>query len=109
MIQRIYSPDKIMRHPLKIFREIWRDLSCSKEIAIRLFIRDIKAQYRRSFLGVIWAVITPVAMAAGLVLARGSGVISIGETTLPYTAYVIVSMVLWQTFVESLLSPLDVL
>lgn len=48
----------------------------------------------------------PVITAFGLVLARNTGVVNIGETNLPYPAYVMFSMALWQTFVEALNGPL---
>ncbi|MEO1621695.1 MAG: ABC transporter permease [Cyanobacteria bacterium J06632_3] len=70
-------------------------------------IRDIKAQYRQSFLGLLWAFIPPVVTAVGLTYAQSSGVVSLGETDLPYPAYVVFSMALWQTFVESLSGPIS--
>ena len=44
--------------------------------------------------------------ALGLVFARNTGVVNIGETALPYPAHVMFSMALWQTFVEALNGPI---
>jgi lipopolysaccharide transport system permease protein len=85
---------------------MWRDLLASRELAWRLLVRDISAQYRQSLLGAFWAFIPPVVTALGLVLARNSGVVNIPETDLPYPAYVMFSMALWQTFVEALNGPI---
>lgn len=68
--------------------------------------RNINAQYRQSFLGVFWAFIPPILAAVGLTFARDSGVVNIPDTELPYAAYVMFSMTLWQTFVESLTGPI---
>ena len=48
-------------------------------------------------------------MAAGLLMARNANVINISETNLPYAAYVMLSMMLWQTFTESLMAPITAL
>jgi lipopolysaccharide transport system permease protein len=84
-----------------------RDLLASRELAWQLMVRDISAQYRQSFLGIFWAVIPPIVMAAGFTLASNSKVIAIGATDLPYPAYVMFSMTLWQTFVEALNAPVQ--
>jgi lipopolysaccharide transport system permease protein len=84
-----------------------RDLLISRELAWRLMVRDISAQYRQSFLGIFWAFVPPIVAAAGLTLASQAKVLNLGETDLPYPAYVMFSMALWQTFVESLNGPVQ--
>ncbi|WP_293090785.1 ABC transporter permease [Moorena sp. SIOASIH] len=96
-----------MRHPLQLFQEMRRDLLASRELAWRLLVRDISAQYRQSLLGIIWAFIPPIVTAIGFTLAKSNGVINVGSTGLPYPAYVMFSMTLWQTFVETLNGPVQ--
>jgi lipopolysaccharide transport system permease protein len=84
-----------------------RDLLASRELAWHLLIRDIRATYRQSLLGVFWAFIPPIVMAAGFTLANNSKIISVGATEIPYPAYVMFSMTLWQTFVEALNAPVQ--
>lgn len=98
----IYTPESRIRHPVILLKEIWHDILASRDLAWRLMLRDIKAQYRQSFLGILWAFIPPIFTAIGLTLANNAQVINIGATDLPYPAYVMFSMVLWRTFVESL-------
>ena len=102
-----YSSESRLRHPKRLFQEMWRDLLASRELAWQLLVRDIKAQYRQSLLGLFWAFIPPIATAIGLTLANNAQVISIGKTDLPYPAYVMFSMALWQTFVEALNGPIQ--
>jgi lipopolysaccharide transport system permease protein len=83
-----------------------QDLLASRELAWRLMVRDLRAQYRQSLLGLGWAFIPPILTALGLVIARNSGVVNIGPTDLPYPVYVVFSMALWQTFGEALTGPL---
>jgi lipopolysaccharide transport system permease protein len=84
-----------------------RDLLASRELAWRLMVRDIRAQYRQSFLGILWAFIPPIVTAVGFTLAANAEVVNIGVTDLPYPAYVMFSMTLWQTFVEALNGPIQ--
>lgn len=105
----VYTPESRIRHPLRLFREMGRDLIASRELAWRLLVRDISAQYRQSLLGVVWAFVPPVITAAGLVVARDVGAVNIAQTDIAYPAYVMFSMSLWQTFSESLNGPIAAL
>lgn len=103
----VYTPESKLKHPLHLARLMGRDLLASRELAWRLLVRDISAQYRQSFLGIFWAFIPPIVTALGLTLANNAEVISVGETDLPYPAYVMFSMALWQTFVEAVNGPVQ--
>jgi lipopolysaccharide transport system permease protein len=102
----VYTPESKLRHPLDLFKEMWHSLLASRELAWQLLLRDLKAQYRQSFLGFFWAFVPAIATGIGLTLANNAKIINIGETDLPYPAYVMFSMTLWQTFVESINSPI---
>jgi lipopolysaccharide transport system permease protein len=102
----VYTSESRIRHPLQLFKEMGRDLLASRELAWRLLVRDISAQYRQSLFGVLWAFLPPIITAAGLLVARNAGAVNIGDTEIPYPAYVMFSMALWQTFVESLSGPI---
>ena len=90
-----------------LFKLMWRDLLASRELAWRLLIKDISAKYRQSFLGIFWAIIPSIVTAVGFSLAKSGGVVNLGDTDLPYPAYVMFSMTLWQTFVEALQGPVQ--
>ncbi|MUG98078.1 ABC transporter permease [Scytonema sp. UIC 10036] len=103
----IYTPESQLRRPIDLFKQMWRDLLASRELAWRLMVRDITAQYRQSFLGVAWAFLPPIVMAVSFTLANDANVINVGKTDIPYPAYVIFSTALWQTFVEALNGPVQ--
>lgn len=96
-----------LRRPRRLLQAMVIDLLASRELAWRLLIRDLSAQYRQSLLGFFWAFIPPLAVALGLTLASDAEIITFQETDLPYTAYVMLSTVIWQTFVESLQGPVQ--
>jgi lipopolysaccharide transport system permease protein len=103
----VYSAESQVKHPIHLVQLMGQDLLNSRELAWRLLIRDIKAQYRQSFLGFLWAFIPPIITALGFMLAKNNGIVNIGETNLPYPAYVMISTALWQTFAESLTLPIQ--
>lgn len=102
-----YTPDSELRHPKRLIRQMWSDLRASRELAWLLMVRDISAHYRQSFLGFAWAFLPPLVTAVGFTLAGNAKVINVAATSLPYPAYVIFSMILWQTFVEALNGPVQ--
>ena len=102
-----HTPESQIRHPRLLIRQMFRDLLASRELAWQLLVRDIRAKYRQSFLGIFWAIIPAIVTAVGFSIAKSGGVISLGETDLPYPAYVMFSMTLWQTFVEALQAPIQ--
>ena len=103
----IYTTESDLRHPIRLLKQMGHDLLASRELAWRLMVRDISAQYRQSFFGIAWAFIPPIAMAAGFTLASNANVINVGNTDIPYPAYVMFSTALWQTFTEALNSPVQ--
>jgi len=102
-----YTPDSSLRRPGQLLRQMGRDLLASRELAWRLMVRDISAQYRQSALGLFWAFVPPIAMAVGFTFASQSNIIQPGVTDIPYPAYVMFSTSLWQTFVEAINGPIQ--
>lgn len=103
----VYTPDSLLRRPRFLLWTMWRDLLASRELAWRLMVRDISAQYRQAFLGVAWAFIPPIAMAVGFTLAKDANVFTVGETDIPYPAFVMFNTALWQTFVDAATGPVQ--
>ncbi len=106
--QVVYTSEPLLRQPRQFLLSMWHDLLASRELAWRLMIRDINAQYRQSFLGYFWAFFPPIATALVFVVLNSKKIISIGETPIPYPAFVLFGTVLWQVFVDSLNAPLNV-
>ncbi len=105
----IYTPESQLKNPWLLGKLMWRDLIASRELAWRLLIRDINAQYRQSALGFFWAIVPAIITALGFTFAKNNGIVNIGDTELPYPVYVMFSTTLWQTFVEALNAPIQAL
>ncbi|HEU5257568.1 MAG TPA: hypothetical protein VFU28_16355 [Vicinamibacterales bacterium] len=102
----VYTPESPLRQPRKFARELISDLWGSRELAWRLFVRDLRAQYRASLLGYVWVFLPPLVAGLPFVYLNSAGVISVGDTPIPYAAYAMVGAIIWQTFVDALNSPL---
>jgi lipopolysaccharide transport system permease protein len=103
----IYTPDSFLTNPLKLAREMLHDLAASRELAWRLTVRDLSAQYRQTFLGFIWAVILPLANTLVWIFLSRSGVVNVSDTALPYPVYVFTGTMLWAILMDALNAPLQ--
>jgi lipopolysaccharide transport system permease protein len=104
---RVYTPDSSLASPRKMMRDMFRDLLAGRDLAWRLTVRDIVAGHRQAFLGMLWVLITPLANTIIWIFLRGAGVVSVGETALPYPLYVFAGTMLWAILVESINAPLQ--
>jgi lipopolysaccharide transport system permease protein len=102
----VYSPESPVRYPGRLLAAMFRDLAASRELAWRLFVRDISAQYRQSILGYVWAFVPPLVASLPFVFLNSQGIVKISGTPIPYAAFAMIGTILWQTFVDSLSSPL---
>jgi lipopolysaccharide transport system permease protein len=102
----VYTPESPLRHPRKFVGDMISDAWFSRELAWRLFVRDLNAQYRTSMLGYFWVFLPPLVASVPFVYLNSAGVVRMGETPIPYAAYAMVGAVIWQTFVDALNSPL---
>ncbi|MDP3817156.1 ABC transporter permease [Pseudomonas sp.] len=103
----IYTPASSLRHPAKLVGEMFYDLWRGRELAWRLAVRDISAQYRQAALGVLWAFILPLANTVTWLFLNSAGIVSVGETVLPYAVYVFTGTMLWAIFMDALNAPLQ--
>ena len=104
-----YTPASQVRSPAGLLQAMWRDLLAGRELAWRLAVRDISAQYRRSLLGVFWGFIPPLVSASVFIVLQHRRVVNIPDPGMPYTLFVIVGTALWQSFVDAVNAPLKVM
>lgn len=106
--KRIYTSHSNLRRPWHMIRDILQDIRRGQDLAKRLTIRDIKALYRQSALGFLWAFIIPIANTVTWIFLNSTGIISLGESTdLPYPVYVFTGTMIWAMFLESMQSPIN--
>ncbi|WP_418511568.1 ABC transporter permease [Corallibacter sp.] len=82
------------------------DMYRSRFLARQLAERDIKAQYRQSYLGILWAFVTPLATAAVWIFLNNSGTVRLSDTGVPYPVYAFSGTLIWSIIVASINSPM---
>ncbi len=95
---KIYEPNRNAKLGFAIWKEMFLELVQSRELVMRFAIRDIIANYKQSILGVLWVFIMPLFTVATFVYLNYSGVFNIGETSIPYPAYALLGVTIWQIF-----------
>ncbi len=101
---RVYQKEN-NRSISKLLKDSLKDIWSSRFLSRQLAERDIKAQYRQSYLGIIWAFITPLATAAVWIFLNISGTIRITDTGIPYPIYAFSGTLLWSILTEAINSP----
>jgi lipopolysaccharide transport system permease protein len=102
----VYTPESRLRDPGKLVRGALEDLLASRELAWRLFVRNISARYRQTLLGYVWAFLPPIVTTVVFLFLRRSGLFTVGDTVVPYAVFLLTGLVLWQTFADAIRSPL---
>jgi len=102
----VYTPEPLLSSPGKLLRSMCRDLLASRELAWRLTVRDIRARYRQSALGILWAFLPPIATTVIFVILKRQGATNVADTNIPYPAFLMISTVFWQLFTRSLNAPM---
>lgn len=103
---RIYTPESELANPHRLWREMWRDLWDGRELAWRLAVRDISAQYRQSALGILWALISPLSTTAVWLFLNTANLVQVAETGIPYPVFVFTGTLLWSILIDSFNAPL---
>ncbi len=106
--ETVYTPDPMNRRPIAAAMEMLRDLKACRGLARQLLIRNLSARYRQTLLGYVWAIIPAIAMTVTFTLLRSSAILRLGETGIPYSAYVMTGTLLWAAFDGAIKVPLRV-
>ena len=101
----IYTPESPLKNPARLLHEMFRDLLASRELAWRLFVRNLSAQYRQTFLGYVWAFLPPLVASTTFIFLNSQGIVQIKTEGIPYPAFAMMGALLWQVFVDAIQSP----
>ncbi|MEM9411632.1 MAG: ABC transporter permease [Planctomycetota bacterium] len=105
----VYSSTSEIRRPLNLLVEIFRGFYDGRELAWRIFVRNLNGLYRQTLLGLFWAFLPPLANTAIWIFLRSQNVFEIGETNVDSTVYILTGMILWQAFIDAFQAPMDVM
>ena len=104
-----YSAKSEISNPLSLIRGMLRDFSAGRELAGRLFVRNLRGLYRQTLLGLFWAFLPPIVNTAFWVFLREADVFDTGKMPINSTIFILTGMIFWQAFIEAFQMPIDVI
>jgi lipopolysaccharide transport system permease protein len=107
LAERTYSPEPLLGNPVKLFKALFADIMAGRELAWRLFVRDLSAQYRQTCLGYVWAFLPPLVASLTFIFLNSQGIVEIDTGTIPYPAFAMMGTLLWQGFVDAVTGPVQ--
>ncbi|NGX84153.1 ABC transporter permease [Aequorivita sp. KMM 9714] len=106
METKVYQKENNL-HLGKLLVDSLKDIRRSRFLSFQLAKRDIQAQYRQSYLGIIWAFVTPLATAFVWIFLNSSGTVQLTDTGIPYPVYAFSGTLLWSVITEAINSPIS--
>ncbi|MBD0833083.1 ABC transporter permease [Aestuariibaculum sediminum] len=103
---RIYQKENNISF-LKLLKASLKDVYGSRFLAKQLTIRDIKARYRQSYFGFLWAFIMPLTTAFIWVFLNGTGTVKLSDTGIPYPVYAFSGTLIWSIITGAINAPLS--
>lgn len=96
MREFVYFPNQRKRLGLiETWYVIAKHMWASRELIFQLFRRDFIMQYRKSYLGWGWLILSPIIGIVSWALLNSTGVLQPGEVGIPYPAYALISSSIW--------------
>ncbi|WP_395738627.1 ABC transporter permease [Prosthecobacter sp.] len=107
LAERTYSPEPLLGNPLRLIKAMFADIMAGRELAWRLFVRDLSAQYRQTYFGYVWAFLPPLVASLTFIFLNSQGIVEIDTGTVPYPAFAMMGTLLWQGFVDAVTGPVQ--
>lgn len=104
-----YSSRSELRNPIQLLGNIFRAFYEGRELAWRIFVRNLSGLYRQTLLGLFWAFLPPLANTAIWIFLKSQNVFEMGDTGVDSSVYILTGMILWQAFIEAFQIPTSLL
>ncbi|MCC7284140.1 MAG: ABC transporter permease [Acetobacteraceae bacterium] len=98
----VYEPQALLGGFARTLRTAAQELRASRYLIWKLFVRDFHVQFRQKIFGYFWTIIAPFFAVFGFVLLHAAGILSPGDTGVPYPLYVFVGLTTWGTLASTI-------
>jgi lipopolysaccharide transport system permease protein len=96
-----YTPNLHLKYRfISHWIEILHDLKAYRSLIGRFVYVGLTQQYKKSFLGASWILLSPLISVLLWVLLNASGMFNPGSTPVPYVGFVFISNVIWNFFIS---------
>lgn len=97
-----------IRKPGQLLKDMFFDLMASRELAWRLFLRDVSSQYRQTMLGYAWAIAPPLLTSLIFVLMHSAKILKVEDVSISYPLYVLSGTMFFGIFSDAVNAPLRI-
>jgi lipopolysaccharide transport system permease protein len=91
----------------KTLKKIYKEFPVAHALGFRFAERNIRARYRQSLLGVLWALVPPLATAAIWIFLNQKNIVTLNHTGSNYPLFVITGTMLWSVFSTAVIQPIQ--
>lgn len=91
----------------RTLKAIGKEFPVAHALGFRFAQRNIRARYRQSLLGILWALIPPLATAAIWIFLNQKNIVSLHHTGSNYALFVITGTMLWSIFSNAVTMPIQ--
>lgn len=109
MTEQYFSAESEALQLKRVLRNMLAGLLGSRYIAYRLVVKDVKAGYAKSALGMMWDLVDPLIVGLIFWTLMRYRVLTPGKLEMPYAIFVIYGLLLYTTFCEAVIMSVDVL
>ena len=88
-------------------KKIGREFPVAHALGFRFAQRNIRARYRQSLFGVLWALVPPLATAAIWIFLNQRNIVTLNHTGSNYALFVITGTMLWSVFSTAVIMPIQ--
>ena len=106
---QIYTAESQVKNFSSVVRSMFHGMHGARYVSYRLFLKDVKAEYSKSTFGMLWDFVDPLVFAGIFYTLERMGFFNRGNIEMPYPVFIVYGFLLYQTFMESVTLPLDIL
>ncbi len=104
----VYDSKSASSSFIKNIKNIFNNIKSDYYIAYRLAKKDVKSKYSKSYIGLIWDFLEPIALATVFIFLHKSKFLNTEDLTMSYSIFVIYGLLMWQIFNDTLLQSLEI-
>ena len=91
----------------KTLKAIGKEFPVAHALGFRFAERNIRARYRQSLLGIVWALLPPLATAGIWIFLNEKNIVTLEHTGSNYALFVITGAMLWSVFSTAVIMPIQ--
>ena len=91
----------------RTLKAIGKEFPVAHALGFRFAQRNIRARYRQSLFGILWALLPPLATAAIWIFLNQKNIVTLQHTGSNYALFVITGTMLWSVFSNAVIMPIQ--